>query len=381
MSTETILESASPASEITVELGARSYAIKIGPGLLARAGGIVAPLLKRPKTVIVTDENVARLHLERLEAALRESGIDAASIVVPAGERSKSFDVLADVCEQLLTAGVERQDTIIAFGGGVVGDLAGFAAAVLRRGIEFIQIPTSLLAQVDSSVGGKTGINTASGKNLIGAFHQPVLVLADIDVLDTLPERELKAGYAEVAKYGLIGDAGFYGWLEANAGALFAGDPAARIKAVDASCRAKADLVAKDEREAGARALLNLGHTFGHALEAATGYSGRLLHGEGVAIGTVLAYELSERLGHCPEGTAARVAGHFAGHGLPARLSDISGTLPGADELLRLMYQDKKTVAGKLVFVLTRGIGEAFIAHDVAESDVRAFLEASLGTQ
>ena len=381
MSTDIILETAVPAPEITVELGARSYGIHIGPGLLDRADLFVQPFLKRQKTVIVTDENVADLQLERLEAALGDASIDTASIIVPAGERSKSFDMLADICEQLLRAGVERQDTIIAFGGGVVGDLVGFAAAILRRGIDFIQIPTTLLAQVDSSVGGKTGINTPSGKNLIGAFHQPVLVLADTTVLTTLPERELKAGYAEVAKYGLIGDAGFYNWLEQNAGALFDGDLAARKKAIDTSCRAKADLVAQDEREAGARALLNLGHTFGHALEAATGYSDRLLHGEGVAIGTVLAFGLSERLGHCPEGTADRVAAHFAGHGLPARLNDISGTLPGADELLRLMYQDKKTVAGKLVFVLTRGIGQAFIARDVAEDDVRAFLEASLGTQ
>ena len=381
MSTDIILETAVPAPEITVELGARSYGIHIGPGLVDRADLFVQPFLKRQKTVIVTDKNVADLQLERLEAALGDASIDTTSIIVPAGERSKSFDVLADICEQLLRAGVERQDTIIAFGGGVVGDLVGFAAAILRRGIDFIQIPTTLLAQVDSSVGGKTGINTPSGKNLIGAFHQPVLVLADIDVLNTLPERELKAGYAEVAKYGLIGDADFYDWLEQNAGALFDGDLAVRKKAIDTSCRAKADLVAKDEREAGARALLNLGHTFGHALEAATGYSDRLLHGEGVAVGTVLAFGLSERLGRCPEGTADRVAAHFAGHGLPARPSDIPGTLPGADELLRLMYQDKKTVAGKLVFILARAIGQAFIARDVAEDDVRAFLEASLGTQ
>ncbi|MGI9414326.1 MAG: 3-dehydroquinate synthase [Hyphomicrobiales bacterium] len=370
-----------PASEIIVELGARSYAIQIGPGLLARAGAFIAPLLKRPKTVIVTDDNVARLHLERLEAALDQAAIASTSVVVPAGEQSKNFDKLADVCEKLLDAGVERQDTIIAFGGGVVGDLAGFAAAILRRGVEFIQIPTTLLAQVDSSVGGKTGINAASGKNLIGAFHQPVLVLADIDVLDTLPERELKAGYAEVAKYGLIADAAFYGWLEDNADGLFAGDAAARITAIETSCRAKAALVAQDEREAGARALLNLGHTFGHALEAATGYSDRLLHGEGVAIGTVLAHRFSERLGHCAQGCGDRVAGHFSGHGLPTHPQDIPGTLPGPDELLRLMYQDKKTVAGKLTFVLTRGIGQAFIAHDVAESDVRAFLEDTLSRQ
>ena len=279
------------------------------------------------------------------------------------------------MCDELLEAGIERQDMIIALGGGVIGDLAGFAAAILRRAIDFIQIPTTLLAQVDSSVGGKTGINVRAGKNLIGAFHQPRLVLADIDVLDTLPARELCAGYAEVAKYGLISDASFYDWLEANGTGLIAGDKEARAHAIDISCRAKAAIVAEDEREGGVRALLNLGHTFGHALEAATGYSDRLLHGEGVAIGMVLAFRFSEHLGHCAPGTAERVAAHLKAVGLPVSPREIDGQLPGAAEILRIMHQDKKTVAGRLTFILTRGVGEAFIARDVPGDDVLAFLE------
>lgn len=375
MTTDTAFASYIRQREIVVDLAERSYSIHVGCGVLARAGEFIAPLLARPKTAIVTDENVAALHLETLRSALSDAGIASTSIVLPAGERTKDFGHLSDVCAGLLSAGIERQDTVIAFGGGVIGDLAGFAAAILRRSIDFIQIPTSLLAQVDSSVGGKTGINVAAGKNLIGAFHQPKLVLADIDVLDTLPQRELCAGYAEVAKYGLIADVAFYQWLEDHGLDLIAGDKQARIHAIETSCRAKAALVAQDEREGGVRALLNLGHTFGHALEAATGYSDRLLHGEGVSVGMVLAHRFSEHLGHCAEGVAARVSGHLAAIGLPVSPSAIDGTLPGAPELLKIMHQDKKTVAGQLTFILTRGIGEAFVAPDVPAPDVLAFLE------
>lgn len=375
MTTETALSSDIRQREVVVDLAERSYSIHVGCGLLARAGEYIAPLLARPKTAIVTDGNVAPLHLGTLQSALADAGVASTSIVLPAGERTKDFHHLADVCSSLLEAGIERHDTVIAFGGGVVGDLAGFAAAILRRSVDFIQIPTSLLAQVDSSVGGKTGINVAAGKNLIGAFHQPRLVLADIDVLDTLPQRELCAGYAEVAKYGLIADTGFYDWLETHGIDLIAGDKQARIHAIETSCRAKAAIVAKDEREGGIRALLNLGHTFGHALEAATGYSDRLLHGEGVAIGMVLAHRFSEHLGHCAKGTANRVAAHLGAIGLPVSPRAIDGELPGAPELLKIMHQDKKTVAGQLTFILTRGIGDAFVEPNVPAQDVLTFLE------
>ena len=374
MTTE-ILDPDADTREVDVDLAERSYAIHIGPELLARAGEFAAPLLARPHTAVVTDENVGPLHLAQLQAALSAAGISSIDIVLPAGERTKSFAHLETLCGELLAAGIERRDTIIAFGGGVIGDLVGFAAAILRRGVNFIQIPTSLLAQVDSSVGGKTGINASAGKNLIGAFHQPRLVLADIDVLDTLPQRELRAGYAEVAKYGLIADAEFYAWLEENGADIISGKAATRARAIETCCAAKAALVAKDEREGGVRALLNLGHTFGHALEAATGYSDRLLHGEGVAIGMVLAHRFSEHLGHCPDGSADRVAGHLESIGLPVSPRAITGGLPTPQALLELMRQDKKTVGGRLTFILTRGIGEAFVASDVAESDVLAFLE------
>ncbi|MBL8789949.1 MAG: 3-dehydroquinate synthase [Rhizobiales bacterium] len=360
---------------VPVSLGDRSYDILIGDGLLARAGELVKPHLKRPHTVIVTDENVARNHLAALQAALSGAGVASDAIVLPPGEKSKGFGTLAELCDKLLAAGVERRDTIIAFGGGVIGDLAGFAAAILRRGVNFIQIPTSLLAQVDSSVGGKTGINSPHGKNLIGAFHQPQLVLADLGLLKTLPRRELAAGYAEVAKYGLLGDRGFFDWLDGNLGRILAGDLAAIAEAVAVSCRAKARIVAEDETETGVRALLNLGHTFGHALEAATGYSQRLLHGESVAIGMVQAFRFSERLGLCAPQLATRVAGHLRAAGLPVHTRDIPGDLPPPIGLLDLMRQDKKAVAGKLTFILVRGIGEAFIAKDVPDADVLAFLE------
>src|SRR4029453_10261037 len=298
-------------ASVHVSLGERSYDIEIAAGLLEEAGERVRPLLNRPVTAIVTDSNVARLHLKRLEDSLAKAGIASASVVLPPGEASKSFEQLAILCDRLLASGIERRDTILALGGGVIGDLAGFAAAILRRGIEFIQLPTTLLAQVDSSVGGKTGINSAYGKNLIGAFHQPKAVLADIALLDTLPRRELAAGYAEVAKYGLLGDAEFFAWLEAHATSIHSGDAQARIKAITRSCEMKARIVAEDETESGVRALLNLGHTFGHALEAATGYSSRLLHGEAVSIGMAQAFRFSERQGLAATGNAARVEKHL----------------------------------------------------------------------
>jgi len=363
-----------PSTTVAVDLGARSYEIAIGAGLLAQAGERIKPFLKRPLVAIVTDSNVAARHLDHLQESLRKADIRARAIVLPAGEATKSYQHLAETCDGLLSAGIERRDMIIALGGGVIGDLAGFAAAILRRGVDFIQIPTTLLAQVDSSVGGKTGINSPHGKNLIGAFHQPKSVLIDIALLDTLPKRELAAGYAEVAKYGLLGDAPFFSWLEGNAPALFAGDAQARIKAITTSCEMKARIVAEDETETGVRALLNLGHTFGHALEAATGYTSRLLHGEAVAIGMAQAFRFSERQKLCAQGTAARVEAHLTSVGLPTRLGDIPGDLPGPEKLLDIMRQDKKAVAGKLTFILVRGIGEAFITRDVAEEDLLAFL-------
>ena len=374
--TETTL--AERRETVPVALGQRSYDITIGEGLLEEAGDIIQPLLKRPLVAIVTDENVARAHLAALERSLSLKGIRAHAIVMPPGEATKSFTHLAQLCDRLLAAGIERRDRIIALGGGVIGDLAGFAAAILRRGVEFIQIPTSLLAQVDSSVGGKTGINSAHGKNLIGAFHQPLAVIADTSLLDTLPRRELAAGYAEVAKYGLLGDAGFFEWLEGNAELILRGDPQARIHAIRTSCAAKAAIVAEDETETGVRALLNLGHTFGHALEAATGYSQRLLHGEGVAIGMVQAFRFSERQKLCPPGTADRVARHLKAAGLPVHASERPGQLPPPSALLDIMRQDKKAVGGKLTFILARGIGEAFIARDVADHDVLDFLTKDL---
>jgi 3-dehydroquinate synthase len=361
-------------ASVAVDLGARSYDIAIGEGLIKEAGRRLRPLLKRPLTAIVTDETVAKLHLDTLRASLADAGIESKTIVLPAGEATKSYRHLAETCDGLLAAGIERRDMVIALGGGVIGDLAGFAAAVLRRGVDFIQIPTTLLAQVDSSVGGKTGINSAHGKNLIGAFHQPRAVLIDIALLDTLPRRELAAGYAEVAKYGLLGDAPFFTWLENHATSIFSGDAQARIKAITRSCEMKARIVAEDETETGVRALLNLGHTFGHALEAATGYSSRLLHGEGVSIGMAQAFRFSERLSLIAKGQAARVETHLRAVGLPTRIADIDGTLPEPRKLLEIMRQDKKAVAGKLAFILVRGIGDAFIARDVEEKDVLAFL-------
>ena len=366
------------AISLKVDLGQRSYPIHIGEGLLKEAGKFIAPLLARPKTVIVTDDNVAKFHLAALQDSLDRAQIKHTAIILPAGETTKSYEKFCFLCDALLENEVERNDIIIAFGGGVIGDLAGFAAAVLRRGVDFVQIPTSLLAQVDSSVGGKTGINSKHGKNLIGAFHQPLAVIADIALLDTLPPRELASGYAEVAKYGLLGDITFFEWLEANAAALFAGDGQVRIKAISKSCQAKADIVGRDEKEHGVRALLNLGHTFGHALEGATGYGQRLLHGEGVAIGTVLAFRFSEKLGLIEKGASKRVQAHFKSTGLPTTLSDISGDLPDAPTLINFMRQDKKASGGKLVFILAKKIGETFVAKDVSESDILEFMTQEL---
>jgi 3-dehydroquinate synthase len=359
---------------VPVSLGNRSYKIRIGQNLIANAGTFISPHLKRALVVIVTDENVAKTHLPELQGALSRANIVSKSIVLPAGEGTKSYRYLAELCDGLLSAGVERRDVVIALGGGVMGDLTGFAASILRRGVDFIQIPTSLLAQVDSSVGGKTGINSPLGKNLIGAFHQPVLVLADLDVLNTLPLRQRAAGYAEVAKYGLLGDAKFFDWLDINVEKIMQGDIDATAYAVQVCCEMKARIVAEDETETGVRALLNLGHTFGHALEAACGYSDRLLHGEAVSIGMVQAFGFSEYLGYCGAGTAKHVAAHLKRAGLPTHRSDISGSLPPNDELIELMRQDKKAVAGKLTFILAKSIGESFIAKNVDEIAVLEFL-------
>lgn len=363
---------------VPVALGARSYEVRIGAGLIARAGAEIAPLLRRPKVAVVTDDTVAAHHLMTLSEALAATGITMTALAVPPGEASKGWEQFARVSEWLLEQKVERRDIVVAFGGGVVGDLVGFAAATLRRGVRFVQIPTTLLAQVDSSVGGKTGINTAQGKNLIGAFHQPSLVLADIDALNTLAPRDFLAGYGEVVKYGLLGDAAFFDWLEANGPAMAAGDASLRQYAVKRSVEMKAEIVARDETEEGDRALLNLGHTFCHALEKATGYSNRLLHGEGVAIGCALAFELSQRLGLCSQEAPSRVRAHLKAMGMKTDLADIPGDLPDAAALLALMGQDKKVIDGRLRFILARGIGEAFVAEDVPGAVVTAVLTDAL---
>ncbi|MGA9252960.1 MAG: 3-dehydroquinate synthase [Roseobacter sp.] len=363
---------------VHVDLPGRAYDVLIGTGLIEEAGAQISPLLSRPKVAVITDETVAALHLEELRDGLAASGIKMEALALPAGEATKSWAPLEQSVGWLLDQKIERGDIVIAFGGGVIGDLAGFAAAILRRGVRFVQIPTSLLAQVDSSVGGKTGINAQQGKNLIGAFHQPSLVLADIDVLGTLTARDFLAGYGEVVKYGLLGDAGFFEWLETQGPALAAGDQTARIEAVRRSVQMKADIVVRDETEQGDRALLNLGHTFGHALEAATGYSDRLLHGEGVAIGCALAFELSARMGLCAQESPSRVRAHLKEMGMKTDLSDISGDLPDAQGLLALMGQDKKVVQGELRFILAREIGDAFVTGAVQSDDVLAVLDDAL---
>ncbi|MBR0873539.1 3-dehydroquinate synthase [Bradyrhizobium tropiciagri] len=366
---------------VDVALGDRAYDIVIGRDVLASLGERIAALRPGVRTAIVTDRTVAKYWLEPAEASLAAAGIPTSRIIVEEGEGSKSYATLTEVSEALIAAKIERNDFVIALGGGVVGDLAGFAAAILRRGVDFVQVPTSLLAQVDSSVGGKTGINSPQGKNLIGAFHQPLLVIADTSVLDTLSPRQFRAGYAEVAKYGILGDEAFFAWLEKNHADLFSGG-AAREHAIATSCRAKAGVVSRDERETGERALLNLGHTFGHALEAATGFSDRLFHGEGVSVGMVLAAEFSAQLGMISPDDAARIARHLSAVGLPTRLQDIAGFrqegLADADALLALMAQDKKVKRGKLTFILLEAVGRAVIANNVEPSLVRDFMQAKL---
>jgi len=369
------------ATVVDVALGERTYDIVIGRNVLPSLGERIAAVRPGARAVIITDRNVARHWLQPTEATLAGAGIATSRIIVEEGEGSKTYAGLEQVSEALIAARIERNDLVIALGGGVVGDLAGFAAAILRRGVDFVQVPTTLLAQVDSSVGGKTGINSPQGKNLIGAFHQPLLVIADTAVLDTLPPRQFRAGYAEVAKYGVLGDEAFFGWLEANHAGVFKGGEA-REHAIATSCRAKAAIVARDERETGERALLNLGHTFGHALETATGFSDRLFHGEGVAIGMVLAAEFSAALGMISQAAAARVERHLAEVGLPTHLQDIAGFaqegLADADALMTLMAQDKKVRRGRLTFILLEAIGRAVIARDVEPARVRAFLQAKL---
>jgi 3-dehydroquinate synthase len=362
---------------LRVELGTRSYDILVGSGLLGEAGALIAPVVRQKRAIIVTDENVAKLHLARLETGLDASGIAHRAIVLPPGEATKDFAHFSKLCDDVLALGIERGTPLIALGGGVIGDLTGFAAATLLRGLDYVQVPTTLLSQVDSSVGGKTAIDSRHGKNLIGAFHQPVLVLADIDTLSTLPRRELLAGYAEVVKYGLIRDRGFYEWLETAGPKLVAGDIDARRQAVLKSCAAKAAVVAIDERETGERQLLNFGHTFGHALEAETGFGDALLHGEAVALGMRLAFDLSTKLGLCPKDSVARVRRHYAAVGLPVSLGQIAnGRRFAPPALLQHMGKDKKVRDGRITLILAHDIGDAFISRDVERTTIEAFLAA-----
>ncbi|KQV73294.1 3-dehydroquinate synthase [Rhizobium sp. Root1220] len=366
---------ASIERKVHVPLGERAYDIVIGPGLIACAGAEIAARLKGRKAAVITDANVAPLYLDALVDSLEGAGIASSTLVLPAGEKTKSFEHLMAACDKVLEARIERNDCVVALGGGVIGDLSGFAAGIVRRGVRFVQVPTSLLSQVDSSVGGKTGINSRHGKNLIGVFHQPDLVLADTDALNSLSQREFRAGYAEVAKYGLIDKPEFFDWLETNWKAVFSGG-SARIEAIATSCQAKADVVVADERETGQRALLNLGHTFGHALEAATAYdSARLVHGEGVSIGMVLAHEFSARMNLASPDDARRVERHLREVGLPTRMSEIPGALPPAEVLMDAIAQDKKVKNGQLTFILTHGIGKSFVANDVPASEVLSFLK------
>jgi len=363
---------------ISLDLGDRSYDIVVGTDLLSSAAHHIAPFIKVEPAIVVTDETVAPLHLAALVGSLSAAGIAAETIVLKAGENTKEFSGLQFLANAILDLGPERASTLIALGGGVIGDITGFAASVILRGIDFIQIPTTLLSQVDSSVGGKTGINTRHGKNLVGSFYQPRLVLADTGVLDTLPHRELLAGYAEVVKYGLLGYPEFFTWLEANGKAVLAGDSDARRHAILTSCDAKAKIVAGDERELGQRALLNLGHTFAHTLEAETGFGSRLLHGEAVSIGMVMAFDLSMRLGFCPAADVARVKRHFAVVGLPMSLDAVPGQTWSSDSLIGHMWLDKKVRSGRITFILARGIGDAFIADDVSLKDVEALLDSAI---
>ncbi len=377
----TVQPCSSEQTVVKVALGERAYDIVIGRDTLTSLGARIKAVRPGAKVAIVSDEAVAAKHLAAAEASLRSASIESSRIVVAQGESSKSYATFEKVCEALIAARIERNDLVVALGGGVIGDLAGYAAASVRRGLDFVQVPTSLLAQVDSSVGGKTGINSTHGKNLIGAFHQPVLVIADTALLDTLPPREFRAGYAEVAKFGLLGDAAFFTWLEANWKDVFSGAQSgnfAREHAIAVCCRGKAGVVGRDERETGERALLNLGHTFGHALEAAAGFSGKLLHGEAVGLGMALALAFSAKKGLLPAADAARATRHLAAVGLPTHLQDFPGTLPSADRLMELISQDKKVKRGKLTFILMRGIGQAFVAADVDPAEVRGFLEEKI---
>src|SRR5215475_12658917 len=362
---------------VNVALGERSYDIVIGRNQIATLGVRAAALRPGAKAAIVTDHTVADLHLAAVEAAFAAGEVLTNRIIVDAGEATKSFAGFERVCEALIDVKAERGDVVVALGGGVVGDLAGFAAAVVRRGIDYVQVPTTLLAQVDSSVGGKTAIDSRHGKNLIGAFYQPILVVADTALLDTLSVREFRAGYAEVAKYGLLGDAGFFTWLEANWNDVFAGGTA-REHAIATSCRMKAEIVGRDERESGERALLNLGHTFGHAFEAGAGFSDRLLHGEAIAIGMSMAFAFSARLRLVSPADADRARRHLSGVGLPTRASDVPGGVPDLDSLMDLIAQDKKVKRGRLTFILSRAIGQAFVANDVDAGEARAFLAEQL---
>ncbi|MAK57436.1 MAG: 3-dehydroquinate synthase [Rhizobiales bacterium] len=352
-----------------------SYDIHIGAGLLRSCAPFLSPLLKRPFVAIVTDENVAQAHLENLTQTLDSAGISHVTKIMPPGEASKSFTGLETLIDWLLDNKVERQDMVIAFGGGVIGDLTGFAASTLRRGVRFTQIPTTLLAQVDSSVGGKTGINVPQGKNLVGAFHQPSLVLADLDVLQTLPDREFRAGYAEIVKYAAICDRPFFDWLESNLDALKNRDSNALSYAIAKSCQTKADIVAQDEKEHGARALLNLGHTFAHAYENLTGYSDNLLHGEAVGLGMAQAARLSVDLGLCPETDARALIKHLASSGLPISQTDLKGGPFEATNLVNAMAQDKKVSQGVMTFILMKAIGKAFITNDVSAKQITTFLQ------
>jgi 3-dehydroquinate synthase len=365
-------------SIVPVPLPGRAYDIVIGRGALGEAGKRIAALGAVRTVGIVTDAHVGPLHADRLEQSLASAGLRSSRITIPAGETSKSWEQFAAVGDGLLEARIERRDVVLALGGGVVGDLAGFAAAALRRGVRFVQAPTSLLAQVDSSVGGKTGINSVHGKNLIGAFHQPALVLADTGLIDTLPERERKAGYAEIVKYGLINDRPFFEWCERHGPSVLKGAPALD-EAVAVSCAAKAGIVVRDEREDGERALLNLGHTFAHAIERIVAYdNARIVHGEAVSIGLALAFRFSARLGLCSGQDAARVERHLASLGMPVRLDQVPGGVGSPEAMLEAMAQDKKVSAGRLTFILARGIGESFIAPDVPQSDVLGFLAAEM---
>jgi 3-dehydroquinate synthase len=371
---------------VRVALDARSYDIVIGRGLLASLGARIAAVRPGARAYVITDENVARHYIGAVKSSLDQANVAMNGSIVAPGESSKSYRIFEQVCEAVIAARIERGDLIVALGGGVIGDLAGFVASVLRRGLDYVQVPTTLLADVDSSVGGKTAIDSAHGKNLIGAFHQPILVLADTALLDTLPEREFRSGYAELVKYGLLGDAGFFAWLETNWRDVFAGGDSsgssAREHAIAVSCRAKAAIVARDERETGERALLNLGHTFGHALEAVCGFSDRLLHGEAIAAGMALAFEFSaRRQGLLSMAEAKRAIAHLAAVGLPTRLKDIPGPQLSVDHLMDLIAQDKKVKRGMLTFILVRGIGQAFVETGVDAREARVFLSEKLAEQ